>query len=451
MKATNQHPSINAPSLDPETLKAIYPEQVRLLYAAIPFNIAATLFGAGMLAYIEWSFINHDTVIVWLAAFFLIVVMRAALAIAYKRSKNPSTPFWGRAVTASILIAGMIWGMAVIVLFPDNIISQLLLTVIIMGVAAGGVSSLSYLLNSSIGFASLLMVPLITRLLYADHEYAVILAVLSLVFYVAILISALRFYKQISENIALSHKSINDTVAVRLAMEQAERANAAKSMFLSSMSHELRTPMNAIMGFAQIMKIDARNPLTPSQEYHVNEIMSASEHLLSLIDDVLDLSQIESGEFVTTLTKTSIGDIVKESASFVNHMAQKKQVNISIQDDLNNKFVRADSTRLKQVLVNLLRNAIEYNRENGKVAINGVSDGENFILSIIDTGKGINPSDQDDLFKPFHRLDETNNVVGAGLGLTLSKHLMESMSGEIGFESELGKGSRVWISLPLAS
>lgn len=440
-------------ALDTVTREAVRTEQVRLLYEAIPFNIIATLIGAGLLAYIEWQFADHNTVTIWLVVILAMVVIRGVLGIAYRYTSNPSAAFWGSAFIATVLMTGVIWSGAVLFLFiENNIISQLLLTVMIIGLAAGGVTSLSYLRITGIGYVSLLVVPLIFRLYYAGHEYAEILAVLCLVFYSAILISAMRFYKHTSQNIELSFKSINDAVAVRAAKEQAERANAAKSVFLSSMSHELRTPMNAIMGFAQIMQIDRENPLSPKQEYHVGEIMTASEHLLSLINEILDLSQIESGDTLTTLTKTNVADSVKESVSFINHLAQKNQVSIKVQEGLQNFTVLADSTRLKQILINLLRNAIQYNVKDGKVSVTAepCADDGMLTISVADNGKGINAAELGDLFTSFHRLDMANNVSGAGLGLTLSKHLVELMGGKIGVESELGKGSRFWISLPAA-
>lgn len=451
MNTASQNQTRRTLSSDDDIRQAVRLEQVRVLYSAIPFNIMATLLNAGLLAYIEWRFIEHNTVFIWLSAVVVIAVIRLGLGIGYKRSVSPSSSFWGTSFIITALMTSVIWGGAVFLLFPeDNIINQVLLAVVIMGLAAGSITSLSYLRIIGIGYVTLLLLPLLFRLGALEHEYALVMTALCLLFYIAMLISVLRFYKQTSQNIELSYKSANDAIAVRSAKEQAERANAAKSVFLSSMSHELRTPMNAIMGFAQIMQIDSKNPLTETQAHHVGEIMSASEHLLSMIDDILDLSQIESGEIITTLTKTNIGQVVNESVSFVNHMVQKKQINISIQENLAKYFVLVDSTRLKQVLVNLLHNAIEYNKESGKVSITAEQDAGMLTLSIRDTGVGIDATELDKLFMPFHRLDAINNVSGAGIGLALSKHLVELMDGQIGVESEPGKGSRFWISLPVA-
>lgn len=451
MSTASDNKNPNTISLDSDIQAAVRLEQIKVLYSSIPFNVLATILGAGLLVFIEWRYIEHSVLIYWFVAMLLIVAVRIGLGVSYKRSSNHSTPFWGTAFIATVLITAAAWGGAILFLFAaDELVSQILLTFIILGLAAGGVTSLSYLRITGIGFITLLLVPLIIRFYFAEHEHALILSFLCLLFYVATFISALRFYKHTRENIELSYKSANDAVVVRVAKEEAERANKAKSMFLSSMSHELRTPLNAIMGFSQIMQIDSKNPLTPLQEHHVNEIMSASEHLLSLIDDILNLSQIESGEFVVTPTKVNIGEAVNDSVSFVKHMAIKKRINFIVQDNLNNYSIFVDSTRLKQVLINLLRNAIEYNNEDGEVRINAVANNGILTLGITDTGKGIAESDHANLFMPFYRLDEVNNVSGAGLGLTLSKHLVEKMGGQIGVESEPGKGSCFRVSFPLA-
>lgn len=250
-----------------------------------------------------------------------------------------------------------------------------------------------------------------------------------------------------------------DTVCVRIdvtmfkhAQEIAESANKAKSEFLSSMSHELRTPLNAILGFGQLLRNDGKNPLSEPQQRAVKHILNSGGHLLTLIDDVLDLAKIEAGQERLSIEHTEIGDVIESCLSLVQATADKAGITITKTIDPKHSTVMADYTRLKQVIVNLLTNAIKYNSENGSVRIVTSSTDGMTRINVIDTGPGIPKDRQDELFQPFSRLGfEVTEIEGTGIGLTLSKRLVELMEGEIGFESEAGKGSTFWVQLPTAT
>ncbi|WP_338036398.1 hybrid sensor histidine kinase/response regulator [Nitrincola lacisaponensis] len=234
------------------------------------------------------------------------------------------------------------------------------------------------------------------------------------------------------------------------AKEEADRANQAKSSFLSSMSHELRTPMNAILGFAQMLEYD--DALDADQQDNVHEIIKAGNHLLVLINEVLDLSKIESGHLELSLEPVEVYPLMDECLSLIKPLAQKHQIHVK-HCGLEAWWVRADRTRFKQVLLNLLSNAVKYNREGGEVSVTIQPEGlERLRVLISDTGKGIAPERLGELFDPFNRLDaEGSTVEGTGIGLTITRQIMEMMGGRVDVKSELGVGSTFWLELPLES
>lgn len=244
-----------------------------------------------------------------------------------------------------------------------------------------------------------------------------------------------------------------------LAKEEAVQANSAKSKFLSSMSHELRTPMNAIMGFGQLLSLETDSTLTESQQENVDEIVNASNHLLELINEVLDLSKIEEGRIDLSIETVLLGDVFNESLQIILPLSDKRNIKISfVVDgaviDLNEfpyleHTVKADHTRLKQILLNLLSNAVKYNRENGTISIVCKSSGDKIRISITDTGAGLSPDELELLFKAFNRLGaEQSEIEGTGIGLVITKNIVEQMGGEIGVMSQPGVGSTFWVEIP---
>ena len=239
--------------------------------------------------------------------------------------------------------------------------------------------------------------------------------------------------------------------ALRAAKEEAEAANRAKSEFLSRMSHELRTPMNAILGFGQLLEYNPTEPLSEVQKRHVEYILSGGRHLLGLIDEILDLAKIESGRFELSLEDVSLRAVVDECLSLTRTSADEADVELVDRCARETAVcVRADYTRTKQVLLNLLSNAVKYNRRGGTVTLRDRLNGSGRLrVEVVDTGVGIPPEKRGELFLPFTRLSaEGSGVEGTGIGLTITKQLVEQMGGRIGFESTVGAGSAFWFELP---
>jgi PAS domain S-box-containing protein len=254
----------------------------------------------------------------------------------------------------------------------------------------------------------------------------------------------------ITERKRLDQVLLENNIELNKAKNLAEKANRAKSDFLSNMSHELRTPLNAILGFAQL--IDASNPPpTPSQKRSVTQILQAGWYLLDLINEILDLTLIESGRLSLSMEMVSLPDLMRECQTMVEPQALNRNITLNFPDFNSAFLVSADNTRLKQVLINLLSNAIKYNRPNGKVKVTCSECGSGRArINIEDTGEGLSPEQLSQLFQPFNRLGKENsNEEGTGIGLVMTKRLIKLMNGKISVSSEVGQGTLFSIELSM--
>ncbi len=234
--------------------------------------------------------------------------------------------------------------------------------------------------------------------------------------------------------------------ALEIARSEAERHDAAKSEFMSRMSHELRTPLNSVIGFSQLLQMESDDPDVLRMLGHIN---NSGQHLLNLINEILDISRIESGRVIVTLRAVSLDDLVRDCLGIITLQANQRDIHLEV-EEITDALVRADQQRLRQVILNLLSNAIKYNRPGGRVIVSTQVLGDVVRISVTDTGLGISPEMVERLFIPFDRLNvETTGIEGTGLGLALSKNLTEAMGGTLTFDSTPGKGSVFTIQLPI--
>ena len=234
--------------------------------------------------------------------------------------------------------------------------------------------------------------------------------------------------------------------------QAAEQASAAKSEFLSRMSHELRTPLNAILGFAQLLKMPDSEPLTGGQRQKIEVMEQAGQHLLAVINDVLDLSRIESGRLPLSLEPVSSRAAFEHALDLVGSLAAEGGVHLQPCSECDDLTVLADRTRLQQVLVNLLSNGVKYNRRGGRVSVQARREGERVMLEVSDTGRGMTEDQMAHLFEPFNRLGaEQTGVEGSGIGLVIVKRLLQVMDGDLDVQSTPDEGTRMRCWLPVAT
>ncbi|PDV98427.1 PAS domain S-box protein [Candidatus Chloroploca asiatica] len=265
---------------------------------------------------------------------------------------------------------------------------------------------------------------------------------------------------QLFQNLQRSNAELEQRVAERTAElyrtnAELKHANRAKDAFLANMSHELRTPLNSIMGMAEVLNEGLRGPLNERQQLYVKNIYASGQHLLSLINDILDLAKIDAGKINLNLETVSVNDICQASLIFIKEMALKKALEVSYRATSNPLIITADARRLKQILVNLLSNAVKFTPANGKVALEVHADAKQGLVRFVirDTGIGIALDELPKLFSPFTQVDSslTRAQEGTGLGLALVRRLVELHGGSIAVESDVGQGSCFTVSLPWVS
>jgi len=427
-----------------------FPRQVEYLYDNTKVAlISNTLVSVITVWFIfELDGVAHDQLLIWLAAIFLIVLVRTLTTYFYKHrtSKSNVLFFYYVVFTINVVITGLLWGITPwLFASADQPEIAIILVFVVGGLASGATATMSVLPKVYFLYLLSTLVPIIIWFfVQGGNLYFVIALVLSFSI-IGFITASLTYNKILIHSFELTEKVLKQKL-------QVIEASNAKSTFLSSMSHELRTPLNAIIGFSQLIIMNA-DKLNEEMVRNANEITNAGEYLLSLINDLLEISTIEANKVDLNLIDVDIKKIIDECLLLINATLVGK-LNITIEYDNNNCVdmnVKADPLRVKQILLNILSNACKYNKQDGAVTINcEIIDGSYGRVSITDTGLGIPREKQANMFIAYDRLGQAQTgIQGTGLGLIISRQLLHAMGGKIGFKSKPGQGSCFWVDLPL--
>ncbi len=435
----------------------IHAEQIRLLYKSIPLIVFATIVNAVLLAVVLWNTVDAKALSMWLGIIIILMLWRGWNGFAFKQASPNIEEYknWAYKFNIGVILTGIAWASVSIFLFPDSsIVHQVFIVFVLGGMTAGSIGTLSFQRLPVYSFLILLLLPIIVRITITGTQIGIIMGVMLTLYLIVLLNSARNFNETTRQNIALHIEAKEREEQMEMAVAEAESANLAKSQFMARMSHELRTPLNSILGFSQLLNADDASLNQVKRREYAQTILSSGWHLLSLVDDVLDLASIEANKLELSMDTINTSAIIQECVNTMLPLTQDRNITLEYMENVNCEgcTVKADVLRVKQILLNLLSNAVKYNREGGSVAVTCQETDAGFgRITVTDTGAGIAKGDQKVLFEPFSRLYlNTYATQGTGIGLSLSKHLVELMGGSIGVESQPGKGSTFWVDLKLA-
>ncbi len=427
--------------------------------------------------------VSAETVLTWWAATAAVVLLRTLVSWRYFRAVNRRRDWsaWLNRYALGAGLTGLCWGFGGMALLAESgVIAD---AIILLVIAAITVSAIPYLAMERLPYLCYFagaMLPLLAGMLLDGDTTMRYFAAFVVVFSMGVWLAALRFNELLQSSLSLKIQSdrlsrqVQDSneqlasanlqleldierreqVAIELqhARQAAERANHAKSQFLSRMSHELRTPLNAILGFSELLSVLSVEEIHQHREGHLANIQAAGRHLLSLIDDVLDVARLDSGEVEFRPEQIVVAEVIDECAAILAPQLSEKSIDFRFnRADAGELSLFADRLRLRQVFLNLLSNAIKYNREYGCVCVSVEPASHSYVgITVTDDGVGISEEDIGRIFDPFVRVgDDTQRVQGTGIGLTITRQLVKYMEGSIDVRNRASGGTEFVVTLPM--
>jgi signal transduction histidine kinase len=438
-------------------------EQFRVVYKEAPLVTVATVLG-GILLILGISNGRPGSLhLAWLLILFAAHLPTVLVYLRYRRAARrsgwpPSEPKWRWGLVLPATASGLAWGLGAVIMFPAAPAYQAALIIGMLLVALSGVGSASAYLPAAWGFLTAVMVPLAARTALVGETVYLMLAAGIMLLFGLLLFYAQHLNRLIRDSIAMrfDNLQLSEALTEQKVQERTrilEAASRHKSEFLANMSHELRTPLNSIIGFSEVLKDKLVGDLNAKQQQYADLIHSSGHHLLSLINDILDLSKIEAGRMELSVSSFDVRVALEHSLALVTERAHKHELEIALEVDAQVGSVIADERKFRQTVLNLLSNAIRFTPAGGKIEIRASCASEGLQVSVHDTGIGISGADQERIFDEFEQGsgDYTRKREGTGLGLSLCKKFVELHGGKIWVRSEVGKGAVFTFTLPARS
>jgi signal transduction histidine kinase/ActR/RegA family two-component response regulator len=421
-------------------------ESVKFVYRSIPRALALVTVLSTLLAAVLWGKVPAPLLVGWWLTITVVSIIRLFLTRQFFKQEavGPSTRNWNRSLFLWSTLSALIWGVTVWLFAPFAGNDFLPLIIVLLASVCGATATLSVIPRLFFAYSCATLLPVIAWLFLGPTAQGLTLGITVLLYFVFVNAVSGLVHSTLRRTIELSNQLV-------VAKENAEKANRAKSDFLSSMNHELRTPLTAIVGFSDLLQ---HSPLDGPEREKLVHIQNASKHLMVMIDDILDINRVEAGGYDFVCESVAISELTAEVVQLLCPMTGKQDIQIHYQpEEFSGLYVFADAKKLKQILLNFGTNAIKYNRYGGALFLTLEQVADNRLrLCVRDTGPGIQQRDLERIFDPFERLEAArSDVVGAGIGLSLCRQLAQGMDGRVGVSSRVGSGSTFWVEVPQAS